>query len=150
MRQIVILLAVALSGGLSGGCSPQREYPGEKTTEKEQILAGGLRCIDSSPGGGAESEDGMMVAVHYTGYLMDGTKFDSSFDRGEPLRFVLGQGRVIRGWEEGLLHMKVGQKRKLIIPPHLGYGDRGVPGLIPPGSELVFDVELVDAEHLGQ
>ena len=83
------------------------------------------------------------VSVHYSGYLLDGTKFDSSHDRGEPITFPIGQGRVIKGWDEGISLLKVGGKAKLIIPPDLGYGDRAI-GPIPPGSILIFDVELVD------
>jgi peptidylprolyl isomerase len=103
----------------------------------------GLRYIVLAPGSGEEAHDGMTVSVHYTGYLMDGTKFDSSLDRGKPIEFILGSGRVIKGWEEGLTGMQINEKRKLIVPPHLGYGERGLPGLIPPNADLVFDVELV-------
>jgi len=85
--------------------------------------------------------------VHYTGWLTDGTKFDSSVDRGQPFQFSIGQGQVIRGWDEGVMTMKVGGKRKLTIPPNLAYGDAGAPGgRIPPGSTLVFDVELIDVK----
>ncbi|GAB4328979.1 MAG: FKBP-type peptidyl-prolyl cis-trans isomerase [Candidatus Zixiibacteriota bacterium] len=104
----------------------------------------GLRYIDVVVGEGASPEAGNMIAAHYTGWLTDGTKFDSSRDRGQPLEFPVGQGRVIKGWDEGLMSMKVGGRRILIIPPELGYGDRGTPGgPIPPGATLVFDVELV-------
>jgi peptidylprolyl isomerase len=84
------------------------------------------------------------VTVHYTGFLMDSTKFDSSLDRDEPLVFRLGVGQVIDGWDEGLMSMRTGGKRKLIIPYHLAYGEDGMPGLIPPEADLVFDVELLD------
>ena len=84
------------------------------------------------------------VVVHYTGWLLDDTKFDSSLDRGAPFSFPIGQGRVIRGWEEGVASMKVGGKRELTIPPDLAYGDRGAGGVIPPGATLIFEVELLE------
>ena len=96
-------------------------------------------------GTGTEAKNGNLVAVHYTGWLTDGTKFDSSVDRGEPFAFVLGSGQVIRGWDEGVLGMRIGEKRKLTIPPELGYGASGV-GPIPPNATLVFDVELLAVE----
>ncbi|MGD2152066.1 MAG: FKBP-type peptidyl-prolyl cis-trans isomerase [Gemmatimonadales bacterium] len=89
------------------------------------------------------AQRGQVVRVHYTGYLTDGTKFDSSLDRGTPFEFQLGTGRVIRGWDEALALMQVGDKRRLIIPPELGYGDRGAGGVIPPGATLIFDVEFL-------
>lgn len=95
-------------------------------------------------GEGAEAVPGHQVAVHYTGTLENGTKFDSSRDRGQPFRFALGGGQVIRGWDLGVAGMKVGGRRKLTIPHHLAYGDRGFPGLIPPRATLIFDVELLE------
>ena len=94
-------------------------------------------------GDGALAEDGMTVAVHYTGWLTDGTKFDSSKDRNDPFAFPLGAGHVIKGWDEGVQGMKVGGVRKLTIPPQLGYGARGAGGVIPPNATLVFEVELL-------
>jgi FKBP-type peptidyl-prolyl cis-trans isomerase len=132
------------------GCGGHRQLPGAATTNPEEVLPSGLRYIQVSPGTGEEAHEGMMVSVHYTGYLMDGTKFDSSMDRDEPLEFVLGSGRVIRGWEEGIAGMKTGEKRKLIIPSQLGYGERGWPGLIPANADLVFDVHLVSSRMLDQ
>jgi FKBP-type peptidyl-prolyl cis-trans isomerase len=135
---------------LVAGCAGQKEYPGEHTDNDEVLSPTGLRYITLAEGEGEEAHDGMTVSVHYTGYLMDGKKFDSSYDRDEPIRFVLGSGRVIRGWEEGLMGMKVNEKRKLIIPPQLGYGERGVPGVIPPQADLVFDVQLVSVSMPNQ
>lgn len=94
-------------------------------------------------GDGAEATAGKNVSVHYTGWLTDGTKFDSSVDRGRPFEFPLGAGRVIRGWDEGVAGMKIGEKRRLTIPSHMGYGERGAGGVIPPNATLVFEVELL-------
>jgi FKBP-type peptidyl-prolyl cis-trans isomerase FkpA len=106
--------------------------------------AGGLVVADVREGEGAVASKGKTVSVHYTGRLTDGTKFDSSYDRGQPIDFPLGAGVVIKGWDQGIEGMKVGGKRKLTIPPELAYGARGTPGgPIPPNATLVFDVELV-------
>ena len=102
----------------------------------------GLQYIDVEVGTGESPKPGQMVKVHYTGVLENGTKFDSSVDRNEPFEFPIGQGRVIKGWDEGVLTMKIGGKRKLVIPAELGYGSRGI-GPIPPNSTLIFDVELL-------
>ena len=103
----------------------------------------GLRFQDVAEGDGAEARAGDTVSVHYSGWLTDGSPFDSSRDRGTPLTFQLGAGRVIAGWDEGVAGMKVGGSRKLIIPAQLGYGTRGAPPVIPPNATLVFDVELL-------
>ena len=103
----------------------------------------GLQYQDEVLGNGDTAKSGQQVQVHYTGWLTDGTKFDSSKDRGTPFKFRLGAGEVIRGWDEGVAGMKIGGKRKLVIPAELGYGSRGAGGLIPPGATLVFEVELL-------
>ena len=101
---------------------------------------------DQIVGTGRTAEAGDTVTVHYTGWLADGTKFDSSVDRGQPFTFVLGQQQVIAGWDLGVAGMRVGGKRTLTIPPHLGYGDRGSGAVIPPGATLVFEVELLSVQ----
>jgi len=103
----------------------------------------GLKYVVLNEGTGAIPKTGQTVVVHYTGTLEDGTKFDSSRDRGQPFSFKLGVGQVIKGWDEGLSTMKVGDRRKLTIPPELGYGARGAGGVIPPNATLIFDVELL-------
>jgi FKBP-type peptidyl-prolyl cis-trans isomerase FkpA len=105
--------------------------------------ASGLKYEDLQEGTGTETKKGDTVDVHYTGWLTNGTKFDSSVDRNQPFSFQIGAGRVIKGWDEGVAGMKVGGKRKLTIPPQLGYGARGAGNVIPPNAELVFEVELL-------
>ena len=108
-----------------------------------ETTASGLQYIDERVGTGPSPQTGQSVNVHYTGWLTDGTKFDSSVDRGQVFSFQIGRGNVIRGWDEGVASMKVGGKRRLIIPPDLGYGSRGSAGSIPPDATLIFDVELI-------
>ncbi len=107
---------------------------------------GELKMETLKAGGGTTAKAGDRVTVHYVGTLTDGKKFDSSRDRGQPFKFVIGVGQVIAGWDEGVMSMKVGGRRKLIIPANLGYGARGAGGVIPPNAELHFDVELLGVD----
>jgi peptidylprolyl isomerase len=116
----------------------------QEKTEKTEKTASGLQYTDTKVGTGASPQAGQTAVVHYTGWLMDGKKFDSSKDRGQPFQFVLGRGQVIKGWDEGVATMKVGGTRTLIVPPELGYGARGAGGVIPPNATLKFDVELLE------
>jgi len=109
----------------------------------EKITDSGLKYEDTVVGDGDIAEAGQMVTVHYTGWLTDGNKFDSSKDRNDPFKFKLGAGNVIRGWDEGVVGMKIGGTRKLTIPANLGYGAQGAGGVIPPNATLVFEVELL-------
>jgi FKBP-type peptidyl-prolyl cis-trans isomerase len=109
----------------------------------ETVTASGLKYVDQVVGAGDVAVAGTTVSVHYTGWLENGKKFDSSVDRGQPFSFPLGAGRVIKGWDEGVQGMKIGGKRKLTIPSDLGYGSRGAGGVIPPNATLIFDVELL-------
>lgn len=122
----------------------QTQEPPELSNPKS--AESNLVIKDTQIGGGIEAKSGKVVFVHYTGTLLDGTKFDSSHDRGQPFSFTLGLGQVIPGWEQGILGMRVGGRRELKIPPALAYGARGVPGAIPPNSTLVFTVELLDVK----
>jgi peptidylprolyl isomerase len=107
------------------------------------ITPSGLQYIDTAEGAGETPKTGQRVTVHYTGTLENGVKFDSSLDRDEPFTFTIGLGQVIEGWDEGVATMKKGGKRRLVIPASLGYGARGVGGVIPPNATLIFDVELL-------
>ena len=115
----------------------------EKTNAKTITTPTGLKYQILQEGGGPVAGSGDKVKMHYTGWLTDGTKFDSSLDRGQPFVFTLGRGQVIKGWDEGVAGMKVGEKRKLIIPSHLGYGARGAGRLIPPNATLIFEVQFL-------
>ena len=110
----------------------------------EKMTDSGLKYEDLVEGNGETAVAGQKVSVHYTGWLTDGTKFDSSLDRNSPFSFSLGAGHVIGGWDEGVQGMQVGGKRKLTIPPQLGYGPAGAGGVIPPNATLVFEVELLE------
>jgi peptidylprolyl isomerase len=106
-------------------------------------MADGLMYQDEVVGKGEMPKTGQSVTVHYVGTLTNGTKFDSSRDRGQPFTFVIGEGQVIKGWDEGVATMRVGGRRRLVIPPNLGYGAAGAGGVIPPNATLIFDVELL-------
>jgi FKBP-type peptidyl-prolyl cis-trans isomerase FkpA len=125
-------------------------YTRETNVMPSTTTASGLQIEELAIGSGNSATAGQKVSVHYTGWLTQngnkGTKFDSSHDRGEPFIFPLGKGHVIKGWDEGVAGMKVGGKRKLTIPPQLGYGARGAGGVIPPNATLVFEVELLDVK----
>ncbi len=120
------------------------EAPAE--VESYMTTDSGLEYATLEPGEGAAAESGSLVSVNYTGWLEDGTMFDSSLTRGQPIQFVLGQGQVIPGWDEGVTGMLVGERRQLRIPADLAYGERGAGGVIPPNATLIFDVELVDVQ----
>ena len=137
-----LLYAVVLISMIVGLLSAVSLSGAEKGNPIETLS--GLQYLDLVKGSGREAHLGETASVHYTGWLKDGTKFDSSLDRGQPFQFRLGAGRVIKGWDEGVVGMNIGSKRKLIIPPHLGYGKRGAGRVIPPNATLIFEVELLD------
>lgn len=131
---LIAIVVLTLGVGVGGSMAESNQ---EVTTPS------GLKYVDQTVGTGDVAVVGKNVSVHYTGWLENGKKFDSSVDRGQPFSFPLGAGRVIKGWDEGVQGMKVGGKRKLTIPSDLGYGSRGAGGVIPPNATLIFDVELL-------
>ncbi len=136
----LFVLAIAVSFNLSTNAfSKEKKMSGDV-----QETPSGLKYIVIEEGEGDKPAKGQKVKVHYTGKLEDGSVFDSSVERGTPIEFTLGVGQVIKGWDEGIADMKVGEKRQLIIPPDLGYGPNGYPPVIPPNSTLIFDTELVE------
>jgi FKBP-type peptidyl-prolyl cis-trans isomerase len=134
ISSLVAIAVLTFSLGVGGSMAENNQ---EVTTPS------GLKYVDQVVGTGEVAVAGKTVNVHYTGWLENGKKFDSSVDRGQPFSFPLGGGRVIKGWDEGVQGMKVGGKRKLTIPSDLGYGSRGAGGVIPPNATLIFDVELL-------
>ena len=143
-RVIAIVIIVALVAGAAAYMFVPK-LPG--IAGAEVTTPSGLKYTDLVVGTGASPRTGQTAIVHYTGTLeADGTKFDSSVDRGQPFTFTLGRGEVIKGWDEGVATMKVGGRRKLVVPPVLGYGQAGSPPTIPPNATLVFDVELLDVK----
>lgn len=155
MRKLSLLIALSLVLGLAAcGSEPAPEEPDEPAAEapagdcEEGVVEtdSGLQYEDLECGDGDEAQRGDSVVVHYTGTLEDGTKFDSSLDRGQPFTFTIGAGQVIQGWEEGIAGMRIGGKRKLTIPPDLAYGKAGRPPVIPRNATLIFEVSLVDIQ----
>lgn len=139
---VAVTLALALGAGAANAATPAPIAP---HTAKGHFMTtpSGLEYEDEVVGTGAQPVKGQLVSVHYVGTLQDGTKFDSSRDRHEPFDFHVGEGEVIKGWDEGVISMHVGGRRKLIIPAALAYGSRGAGGVIPPNATILFDVELL-------
>jgi FKBP-type peptidyl-prolyl cis-trans isomerase len=145
-RTVIVVIASACAWVLAataGDARAEGHSAPAKTTGKPTTTSSGLQYWELKKGTGAVAKTGDSVKVHYTGWLTDGKKFDSSLDRGEPFAFKLGAGMVIKGWDQGVAGMKVGGKRQLRIPADLGYGANGAGGVIPPNAVLVFDVELL-------
>jgi peptidylprolyl isomerase len=152
MKTFINACALVSIVNLTGCQKTDNEKPATQTTQgttemTTQKTASGLQYSIEKEGTGQSPQPGKKVTVHYTGWLDDngkpGTKFDSSIDRGQPFTFTIGVGQVIKGWDEGVMSMKVGEKRRLIIPAELGYGNRGAGRSIPPNATLIFDVELL-------
>jgi peptidylprolyl isomerase len=152
MKTFINACALVSIVNLTGCQKTDNEKPATQTTQgttemTTQKTASGLQYSIEKEGTGQSPQPGKKVTVHYTGWLGDngkpGTKFDSSVDRGQPFTFTIGVGQVIKGWDEGVMSMKVGEKRRLIIPAELGYGNRGAGRSIPPNATLIFDVELL-------
>src|SRR5450755_4722947 len=147
MKMLVEMFALTLlvAGALAFAQKADSNGPAKVTGEPTKT-ASGLEYWDIKVGTGAVAQAGQHVKVDYTGWLTNGKKFDSSVGTGRPFDFVLGGGQVIKGWDEGVVGMKVGGKRQLRIPPDLAYGGKGYPGAIPPSATLIFDVQLVDVK----
>jgi FKBP-type peptidyl-prolyl cis-trans isomerase len=144
-QRIAIIVIVVLLIAVGGYSLYKSQSPSAPEISDADLIttSSGLQYQDLEVGAGAQAKPGDQVSVHYTGWLEDGTKFDSSLDRNEPFQFQLGAGMVIKGWDEGVSDMKVGGKRKLVIPSNLGYGAAGAGGVIPPNATLFFEVELL-------
>ena len=138
------ILTVLVALGVACAQSDSSDSLSEVKMDSYTTTPSGLQYKDLVVGSGEEARQGATAVVHYTGWLLDGTKFDSSLDRGTPFNFVIGRGQVIKGWDEGVGTMNVGGKRELIIPADLAYGDSGAAGVIPPGATLKFEVELIE------
>jgi len=153
-QRFSMILALFAALAIASGCGSSSDKPSTpsatrvtapmKVTGQPTTTASGLQYWDIVSGTGAPAVPGINVKVHYSGFLTNGEKFDSSRDRGEPFVFLLGEGQVIKGWDEGVAGMKVGGQRQLRIPPALGYGAAGAGGAIPPNATLIFDVELLE------
>jgi len=157
MRKWSLILPAVLAAALFAASAPADEKkpaapsePEKKSESKMTKTPSGLQYEDTKVGTGASPQKGQTCVMHYTGWLWEngakGKKFDSSLDAGRPFPFPIGQGKVIKGWDEGVATMKVGGKRTLLIPPELGYGSKGYPGVIPPNATLLFEVELLEVK----
>ena len=145
MRWFLVLVVLATLGVACGAASDSESNTSEVNMADETVTtASGLQIKTLVVGTGDKAEPGKTAVVHYTGWLLDGTKFDSSVDRGTPFEFPLGAGRVIKGWDEGVATMNIGGKVELTIPPDLAYGPSGAGGVIPPNATLKFEVEFLD------
>lgn len=145
LRKVLVGLFLMMAVNKCDPTTARAEAPAApaKVAGKPTERPSGLKFFELKKGLGAVAKKGDRVKVHYTGWLTSGKKFDSSLDRGEPIAFELGKGQVIKGWDEGIEGMLVGEKRQLQIPSKLAYGERGAGGIIPPNADLIFDVELV-------
>ena len=150
VEKFIVLLLLIAAVSIPACSEKESKTPPDKGGDLQTVsgavkTASGLSYTDIVKGTGAAPISGKNVTVHYTGTLENGTKFDSSVDRGQPFVFRIGAGEVIPGWDEGIISMRVGGKRRLVIPPQLGYGAAGAGGVIPPNATLIFDVELLAA-----